>query len=640
MPALEVPVREIGQQLFTALVGGPVYGRYAAATETAQQNGELLRVVLRLRAPELAALPWEMLFDPESGGYLCQYEPLIRHLPVPTPGAPVIKPPLRVLGLVTAPRDLAALDTDGEKARLSEALTDLGGRVHLEWAPGARWEDLQHILLQGPWHAVHFIGHGGFDQTAGEGTIALEGADHRANWVSAHRLRQLLSIQTPAPRLIVLNSCASGQAAVDDLFSSTAAALVRSGVSAAVAMQFAVSDPAAKAFAAGFYQAIATNRSISEAVRVGRIGIAGANATTLEWATPVLYLRGEHGQDSSLFTVTDTVASTRQQDAPSAERAAQTAAVRALYQQAMAKFRTGHYDQALPLFDSLLTLDVHFADAAERHKDCHTRQRATAAYQAADAAEQAGDWPTAIRSYTALLELDPGHSGALRRREQCRTRQHIADLQNELRLHYEAGDWAAALAVDHDIAAIDPAAANPNGLATQAHRQMAAKALEPPTTPPTTAPTTRQHIADLQNELRVHYEAGDWAAALAVDHDIAAIDPAAANPNGLATQAHRQMAAKALEPPTTPPTAAPTWKRFLPIHPLNSRATAIFRHLFHISLFALFVMVIVTISDATTDATSHVPSDLLTLIVLVGISATLRFLVGSNANVQKGSEKQ
>ncbi len=303
LPELEVAVREIGEHLFAALVHGNVYGRYVAALATAQQRGEPLRVVLRLRAPELAALPWEMLFDRETGGYLCQSEPLIRHVQVPAATPPVITPPLRVLGLVAAPRDLPRLDAGDEKARLAQALDGLGGRVRLRWAPTARWNDLQELLLDGPWHVIHFIGHGGFDQASGEGTVALEQEDGRASWVGADRFARLLSIQNPAPRLVVLNSCSSGQAAAADLFSSTAATLVRTGVSAAVAMQFAISDPAAKAFAAGFYQAIATNRSISEAVRVGRIGIAGTGPGTLEWATPVLYLRGDDAQDTALFTV-------------------------------------------------------------------------------------------------------------------------------------------------------------------------------------------------------------------------------------------------------------------------------------------------------------------------------------------------
>src|SRR5262249_9563230 len=168
------------------------------------------------------------------------------------------------------------------------------------------------------------------------------------------------------------------------------------------------------------------------AVRVGRIGIAGTGAT-LEWATPVLYLRGEETQDVQLFTVAPTSrASLAKPAGPSAELAARTAAVRALDQQAMAGFRSGRYDKALHLFDSLVTLDPDYADAAERREACRLRQRVNDAYKAAATAEQAGDWAAAIRGYTAVLDLEPGHGDAARRREDCWRRQHIADLHNEM----------------------------------------------------------------------------------------------------------------------------------------------------------------------------------------------------------------
>jgi hypothetical protein len=83
VPVAEEPVREVGRQLFQALFTGPVYGMYRASLGVAQQRGKRLRVVLRLTAPELAALPWEMLFDPETETYLCRQESLVRHVPAP-----------------------------------------------------------------------------------------------------------------------------------------------------------------------------------------------------------------------------------------------------------------------------------------------------------------------------------------------------------------------------------------------------------------------------------------------------------------------------------------------------------------------------------------------------------------------------
>ena len=66
------------------------------------------------------------------------------------------------------------------------------------------------------------------------------------------------------------------------------------------AMQFEISDPAAAAFARGFYAAIARGRGIDDAVSSGQVAILGLSDRTLEWVTPVLYLRGH---DTRLFTL-------------------------------------------------------------------------------------------------------------------------------------------------------------------------------------------------------------------------------------------------------------------------------------------------------------------------------------------------
>ena len=54
------------------------------------------------------------------------------------------------------------------------------------------------------------------------------------------------------------------------------------------------------AFARGFYAAIARGRGVDDAVSSGRVAILGLSDRTLEWVTPVLYLRGH---DARLFTL-------------------------------------------------------------------------------------------------------------------------------------------------------------------------------------------------------------------------------------------------------------------------------------------------------------------------------------------------
>ena len=67
----ERSIREVGQALFTALLGaGEVAGRYRAAAAVAAERGQELRVVLRIDDPVLAGLPWEAMYDAAAGGYV------------------------------------------------------------------------------------------------------------------------------------------------------------------------------------------------------------------------------------------------------------------------------------------------------------------------------------------------------------------------------------------------------------------------------------------------------------------------------------------------------------------------------------------------------------------------------------------
>jgi hypothetical protein len=310
----EQRLREAGRELFAALLGsGQVAVRYQASAAVAAAQGQPLRVVTRIDDPLLAGLPWEAMYDDTTGEYVCRSGQLVRYVPIAAPVPPLaVELPLQILAIVSSPRGLPALDVDRERELLDRALGSLAqaGLAEVHWASSAAWADLQDMLLGGQWHVVHFIGHGDFDPRRDEGIIALVGADGRADLVGASRLVDLLRQARPMPRLVVLNSCAGAAGGQGDLFSGTAAALARGGVSAVAAMQYEISDPAAVAFCRGFYGAIARGRGVDEAVTSGRVAIIGLSGRTLEWVTPVLYLRG---RDSRLFTMpgrssTDTAA--------------------------------------------------------------------------------------------------------------------------------------------------------------------------------------------------------------------------------------------------------------------------------------------------------------------------------------------
>ncbi|MGO4248244.1 CHAT domain-containing protein [Paenarthrobacter sp. RAF54_2] len=552
MPVAEMAVREVGQQLFQALFTREVYGTYRASLGAAQHAGQQLRVVLRLAAPELATMPWETLFDPETETYLCQTEPLLRHIPAPDYNQnPLdVAPPLRILGIVASPRDLPTLDVDAEKDHLSRALAGpvAEGRVELVWSRSGTWDDVQSMLLAGPWHVVHFVGHGDYDSRTDEGRIALVGPDGRAAMVRAVRLMALLSVAAPRPRLVVLNSCSSGEMGQSDLFSGTASSLVRSGIGAVAAMQFAISDSAAIAFAHGFYAAIANGRTVDEAARVGRISVMASPDGTLEWVTPALYVRGGSTQ---LFTLRGTpraaVSEARSTPAPTsgvqagqatvptpaptlgvqtsaplqapgssgagdsaAARAAQTnadqamkrAQLRALYVQASAELRARRFEQAVELFDDLLTLEPGYRDATALRESAQHRLDMSRTYREALAAEEAGDWLAAADGF-ALVQEDPEFPEAANRRKDCERRQRISDLQGELRYHSSLGSWGAVVDVSAELASLDPTAADPDGLASAARAEI--EKAKPPEPEPAKQPSPERGsytAADLPAESR------------------------------------------------------------------------------------------------------------------------------------------
>jgi len=302
VPELERPLREVGQALFEAVFQASAGAPFLSSRNEVERAGGRLRIVLRLHPPELAVLPWELLFSEHYGGYLCRRSAMVRYVDAPEPVRPLtVAPPLRVLGMTALPGDLAALDADTEQRRLQQLLAPLQARrlIAVDWVPGQSWEAAQEALYAGC-QVFHFIGHGGFDEDRGEGVIAFADERGHRQMVGASALADLLSVADPMPRLVILNSCQTAAGADTDVFSSTAATLVRT-VPAVVAMQFAVTDDAAAVFSRAFYQALVHNRGVDEAVRAGRIALTGWNPGTLEWVTPVLYLRS---RDSRLFDLT------------------------------------------------------------------------------------------------------------------------------------------------------------------------------------------------------------------------------------------------------------------------------------------------------------------------------------------------
>lgn len=301
LSADERTVQNFGRELFAALFHDDIRSLYFESQRIAESQDKGLRIKLRINAPDLAVLPWEYLFDERRGEYvsLSQSTPLVRTLETAQPPQPLaVTPPLRILGMVASPPNLAPINVALEKERMERALAGLrqAGLVQLEWLPGSSWRDLSRAmrLNQGPWHIFHFVGHGLFDPQRDEGLLAMTDENNQPRSLYATELARILG-DHPSLRLALLNACEGALASRSDIFASTAATLVRRGVPAVIAMQVEISDRAAIEFSTQFYEALADGLPVDTAVTEARKAVSLAIENTLEWGIPILLSRAPDG---------------------------------------------------------------------------------------------------------------------------------------------------------------------------------------------------------------------------------------------------------------------------------------------------------------------------------------------------------
>lgn len=289
-----------GRRLFEGLFRDGVLTCYRLSREIARAERKGLRLRLRIEPPEVAALPWEQLYDPDVGDYvsLSTETPVVRYMEASRPPRSLaVDPPLRILGMVSSPSDLSRLDFEAEQQRMADGLAPLmaGGRVTLEWLEGQTWRDLLAAMRAGPWHVFHFVGHGGVAPETDEGYLALADDDGRSALLPAMQLGRVLA-DHESLRLVVLNSCSGSRSSSRDAMTSSAAKLIARGVPAVIAMQQPLSDGAAVEFAREFYRALSDSMPVDGAVSEGRKAISISDARSEEWSTPVLHMRAPDGQ--------------------------------------------------------------------------------------------------------------------------------------------------------------------------------------------------------------------------------------------------------------------------------------------------------------------------------------------------------
>jgi hypothetical protein len=296
-------MEQIGEALYESLFAGKVGQRFHESLANLPGNGpdERLRVRLNLdlqdpRLRALSLLPWELVRDAERGDFLSRLQTVsfVRYLPVSRPPLQRLTGPLKVLVAMAAPSDLDSLDLEKEWKNIWGELKQ-NPEISVTSILQPSLADLRKKLLGDDWHVLHFLGHGGFDEQSGEGTVCFVRPDGKRESITGTMLAEHLK-SLPSLRLVFLNACDGGKLPRregQDPYRATATALVQAGIPAVIAMQTPIYDTAAIALGAGFYERLAARESVDAALAAGRLAIVRINFN--DWATPVLFTRIKDG---------------------------------------------------------------------------------------------------------------------------------------------------------------------------------------------------------------------------------------------------------------------------------------------------------------------------------------------------------
>jgi CHAT domain-containing protein len=287
-----------------------------AGLQRARRRRRGLRLTLEVvsDAQELLAIPWELMALPlargvqadESGElflFLNGDVTLVRQVQgVGRNTAPALIRPLELQAFAATPADASPIDILAPTRAAVERVLPPGAADRCWYDGDATLDALQERLRESSPQVLHLLCHGEQSDT-GRGIrsdLLLTHADGYTHRVSAAGLAPVLTL-APDLQLVMLQACHAGAAAAPDPTDSStesererrasesiALALVRHGAPIVVAMQGAVGQAAAGAFAHACYAAIAEGGSVEQAIAAGRIAMWAAGGV-VDWSLPVVY---------------------------------------------------------------------------------------------------------------------------------------------------------------------------------------------------------------------------------------------------------------------------------------------------------------------------------------------------------------
>jgi len=257
-----------------------------------------LHLKLRLRidknAPELYAVPWELLYN-QTFLAADARTPFSRYLALPTPSGAAIHPePLRLLVAVASPSNLSdtfvSIDVKAEQQLILNAVSRFP-QIEVTFVPQPVTRKALHQALSEGYHLLHVVAHGQFNKRQNQFALLFANENNQQQRVTDTELVNLIKpLGVNKPAFIFLAACQSATHSPTKALSGLAPRLVaEADVSAVLAMQENVLIQTARIFTETFYHTLAESCYVDSASNAARRVLAAAGLAG--GAVPVLFSR-------------------------------------------------------------------------------------------------------------------------------------------------------------------------------------------------------------------------------------------------------------------------------------------------------------------------------------------------------------
>jgi formylglycine-generating enzyme required for sulfatase activity len=292
---------EDGQRLFQWLFADEALA--AAWERVSEYRPHRLRLRIDPGAPELHALPWELMREPIDDS---KSRPLAAYADTPfsrypagdwLPSEPISDRPIKILVAIANPKNLrqyglVPISVETEQGIIADAFQDLSsGQVDLTFLEPPITKARLAADLERGYDFLHIFAHGRYSEQLKEAALFLTGDAGNLERLGEGDLAAMIDrlSQDQRPKLIILGSCQSATRDTTCSFRGLAPALLGIGVPTVLAMQDRVPVVTAREFTRVFYRELFVHGQVDLAGNQARSALLTGGFTGS--SIPVLFSR-------------------------------------------------------------------------------------------------------------------------------------------------------------------------------------------------------------------------------------------------------------------------------------------------------------------------------------------------------------